>query len=85
MTTSVLDRPLDCTADDLDEDEDGLTHIICCNEYEALCGEDVSDGAWVSQETATLPTCIDCEAIEEGLVAWVCPWCRKSNREGVFG
>lgn len=86
MTTSVLDRPLDCAADEFDNnDEDGVTHVICCNDDEAICGEDVAMGVWAGEDTAVFPDCLDCEAIEEGFVVWVCPWCKKSNKERFGG
>lgn len=52
---------------------DGDTHVTCCDEMTALCGEDLSEGEWADGE----PTdCIRCEVIDDANVPCGAKFCR---------
>lgn len=42
---------------------DAFTHVVCCNPDIALCGSDVADVDWVSNDAEA--TCVVCAELEE--------------------
>lgn len=56
-------------AAETDTDDDGLTHLVCCNEDIALCGTDVSGTVFVCVDVA-----IDCVVC---LLTTICRLCGR--------
>ena len=60
--------------------DDDITHAVCCEPDEAVCGYDVRDAIWAEDGDDEL-LCLDCELIIEGLCLWSCPYCGKEWTE----
>lgn len=66
---------------DVDNDDD-LVHHICCNEFEAVCGEEL-EGIECSINDDD-PVCVECEIIMSGVLGWTCPYCGGVAMDGYF-
>jgi hypothetical protein len=38
--------------------DDDLIHLVCCDEYLALCGADLTHVGWVDDEEPVCPLCV---------------------------
>ncbi len=59
---------------DAEGDMPGLSHIVCCDPFRALCGEDLADYDWIGPDDEI--ECVVCLDLWDQYVTCGKPFCR---------